>query len=126
MVLPKEIEDDINLYCKANNITDIDSYIIRIVKSAQTIEKYGATIETRVKEKIVEVEKIIEVEKIVERVIEVPVTIVDSELSQKLSEYVVKTEQLQNDLIVANNIVESLKRELIEEKKRNKKDLYGE
>ena len=41
MELPKDIKDQIWQYCMANDITDINKFIIDLVKSGFTIEKYG-------------------------------------------------------------------------------------
>jgi hypothetical protein len=51
MEIPKELVNDIISYCNANNITDIDGYLKRIINVAQTIEKYGATPITKIIEK---------------------------------------------------------------------------
>jgi hypothetical protein len=83
--IPKELKDDILNYCKINDISNVDDFIIKMIKQGHTIERYGAAPNT--KEKIVE--KIIEVEKIVEKVIEVPV--------EKIIEKIIEKEVLVSD-----------------------------
>jgi hypothetical protein len=83
MELPKNLKNDIWDFCRANDITDIDTFIVGLVKTAFTIEKYGYSPESGelakpieievvkevikevIKEVPVEVEKIVEVEKLV-------------------------------------------------------------
>ena len=75
MEVNKEFKDEIWDYCRLNNITNIDEFMVKCLKQGFTAEKYGAT--PTVREKIVEkeIEKIVEVEveKIVEKIIEVQV-----------------------------------------------------
>jgi hypothetical protein len=120
MEIPKKIKDEIWDYCRANSITNIDDFTVKLLKQGFTIEKFGATptVGEVIKEKIVE--KIIEVEKIVE----VPVTIVDTELSNELKKYIELHKLCKEELdrIVAENIM--ISKEL--EKTKKKKDIYGE
>ena len=120
MKIPKKLKDEIWEYCRLNDITDIDAFILKSVQQGFNIEKYGATpfkiggkesevIEKEVvkvitatteveiiKEVPVEIEVIKEVEKIVE------VTVTDNELIDKLNEekdgLLEKTKQLEEDL----------------------------
>ena len=78
MELPQGLKDELWSYCRVNEITNIDEFKIKLLKSGFTIEKYGsapAGFNIKPKEVIkeVEVEKIIEVEKIVEVIKEVEV-----------------------------------------------------
>lgn len=41
--LPKELLNEIEQYCKINNHSDIDSFILKMVRQGFTIEKFGAT-----------------------------------------------------------------------------------
>ena len=43
MEIPKELNDEIWEYCRINNITDINGFIIKLVKQGFTIQKYGGT-----------------------------------------------------------------------------------
>lgn len=43
MEIPKQLKDDIWDYCRANNITNIDEFIVKLIKQGFTIEKFGAT-----------------------------------------------------------------------------------
>lgn len=134
MEINKELKDEIWDYCRVNNISNIDEFTLKLIRQGFTIEKFGAT--PAPKEKVVEkiVEKIIEVEKIVEKVVEVPVEkIVEKEIIITNDEEVI---QLRNRLIeLANSEAELIKLKtafndlqklLEEEKKKNKKDIYGE
>ncbi len=42
MDLPQNIKDEIWEYCRLNNITNIDDFILKMVKQGFTVEKYGA------------------------------------------------------------------------------------
>lgn len=123
MELPKELKDEIWDYCRANNITAVDDFTLKLIKQGFTVEKYGATPITKTVEKIVE--KIVEVpvEKIVEKLVEVPVQMIDTEMSQQLKDRVLENEKLKSELLLALNDSESLRKELEE---KNKKDIYGE
>jgi hypothetical protein len=120
MEIPKKLKDEIWEYCRLNDITDIDAFILKSTQQGFNIEKYGTTpfkiggkepevIEKEVvkvitatteveiiKEVPVEIEVIKEVEKIVE------VTVTDNELIDKLNEekdgLLEKTKQLEEDL----------------------------
>ena len=41
MEIPSKIQDEIKLYCEANNITDINNFILKILRTGFNIEKYG-------------------------------------------------------------------------------------
>ncbi len=109
MEIPKTTNDEIWDYCRANNISNIDAFMLKLLKQGFTSEKFGATpIKNTVKEKIVEVI----VEKIVEKIIEVPVNVENGELNDKYTA-----------LLLEN---EALKVELEGLKKIKKRDIYGE
>lgn len=102
MEIPNDLKNDIWAYCRANDITNIDEFKLRLLKQGFTVEKYGTP-------------KVGVVEKIIEKIVEVP---------QKDSEMLVEFERLKEEnarLIEINN---KLAKELKEEK--NKTDLYGE
>lgn len=40
-MIPQELRNDIEGYCKANSITDVDGFIIKLITRAFTQEKYG-------------------------------------------------------------------------------------
>jgi len=111
MELPKDIQNELWDWCRTNNITNVDQFILNMVKQGFNIEKYGNspivpnTIE---KEVIKEIEKIVEVpvEKIVERVVEVPV--------EKIVEKIISDDkQVQELLIKISSLEEQLKQEKI-------------
>lgn len=108
MEIPKILKDEIWDFCRVNNIPNIDEFVIKLVKQGFTIEKYGATPETRVKEKIVE--KIVEVpvEKIVEKIV------TNDEETKKLA--------IENDRLTQENSLLLLKIKKLE----SKRDIYGE
>jgi phage antirepressor YoqD-like protein len=148
MDLPKNISDEIWDYCRLNNITDINGFIVNMVKQGFTIEKFGATPAERVVEKIVEkiVEKPIEVIKEVEKIVETKVYLKDDEATTELSIMVDNlgkelkssetkyNEQLAKEKILNTKIVnlevkiEELNSELSKEKtkKSTGNDIYGE
>lgn len=128
MEIPKELNNEIWDYCRANNIPNIDDFIVKLVKQGFTVEKFGATPQTR--EKIVEkvVEKIVEVpvEKVIEKIIEVPIQMVDNEMSESLKNSILKVSELTGQLNDANSEIENLKKNLEIEKSKKKFDIYGE
>ena len=143
MEITKELNSEIWDYCRLNNITNIDEFMVKCLKQGFTSEKYGAT--PTVREKIVEkeVEKIIEVpvEKIVEKIIEVPIEkevfITDDKQMKKLTKEIDRLNGVieknketieKQTLDFANLEIEKdkLKHDLEIEKKKKKTDLYGE
>jgi len=127
MELPKELHTEITQYCTLNNISLVDDFIIKLIKQGFTVEKFGATPQAREKivEKIVNVPVEVIVEKIVERTVEVPVTMIDTEMSDALKEQIAFVGKLRSELLDSMNQTELLKKQL-EEKNKNKKDIYGE
>lgn len=106
MELPQDIKDEIWNYCRLNSITNMDQFIISMLKQGFNVEKYGTSpIVPQVIEKEIEkiVEKVVEVpvEKIVERVVEVPVEkIVEKVITDdsQVQELLVKLEALEKEL----------------------------
>lgn len=43
MEIPTKLKREIDEYCKANSIDDIDQFIIKVLKRGFTMEKYGMT-----------------------------------------------------------------------------------
>lgn len=41
MEIPKKIQDEIQYYCKINNIEDIDKFLVKIIRDGFNIAKYG-------------------------------------------------------------------------------------
>jgi len=130
MEIPKDLKNDIWDYCRANDISNIDEFTIKLIKQGFTTEKFGSTplptVKEKIVEKIVEVEKIIEVDKIVEVIKEVPINIVDTKLDSKMKEYIEEIESFKKLLFEATNLNSVMKQELEIEKNKNKKDMYGE
>lgn len=126
MEIPNDLKDEIWDYCRANNITNIDEFTLKLLKQGFTSEKFGSTPMIKTIEK--EVEKIVEVEveKIVEKIVEVPVNMVDTELSDKYTELIKSYESLQSEVekLKVENV--RITKELGVEIQKNKKDIYGE
>lgn len=122
ITLPKQLENDIWDHCRLNSITNVEEFTLNLIKQGITISRYGAT--PMVKEKVVE--KIVEVpvETIVEKIIQMP-ALPDDKLNQELLDCTNTRDKLSAENIGLTNINNTLKKELEEEKKRNK-DIYGE
>lgn len=101
MEIPKNLKDEIWDYCRVNDISNIDSFVLKLLKQGFTSEKYGSTpISNTV------------VEKIVEKIVEVPINTTDETLNKKYL------------MVLEEN--ERLKKQIEELKKTSKKDIYGE
>jgi len=114
MEIPKNINDDIWNYCRLNNITDINGFMLKMLMQGFNIEKYGSTPTKITPPEIIEKEVIkyvekevikeVPVEKIVEREIirEVPVekiiTLTDEEHSKKLKEEISRLQHVAGNL----------------------------
>jgi len=132
MEIPKKLKDEIWEYCRLNDITDIDAFILKSTQQGFNIEKYGTTpfkiggepevIEKEVvkvitatteveiiKEVPIEIEVIKEVEKIVE------VTVTDNELINKIES---EKKDLENKIKDLNQKIKLLKNDLKEENKK--------
>lgn len=105
MELPKDIHNEIWDYCRLNNITNVDQFILNMVKQGFNVEKYGTSpilpqvIEKEVVKEI-EVEKVIEVpvEKVVEKIVEVPIEkIVEKTIEVPIEKIVEKEVYITND-----------------------------
>lgn len=109
MTIPKQLNDEIWDYCRANNITSIDDFMLKCLRQGFTVEKYGAA--PSAPEKIIE--KVVEVP--VEKVVEKEVYITNNEEVTKLTERI-------------NQITEELAQTklALEEEKKKKRDIYGE
>lgn len=123
MELPKDIHNEIWDYCRLNNITNVNQFILNMVKQGFNVEKYGTSpivpqvIEKEV-EKIVEVEKVVEVpvEKIVEKIVEVPVEkIVEKTIEVPIEKIIEKEIYITN-----NEEVEGLTKDVVKLKDDNK------
>jgi len=77
MEIPKKLKDEIWEYCRLNDISNIEDFIIKMVRQGYTVEKFGATPlgtgEVKEVEKVVEVIKEVPVEKTIEVIKEIPV-----------------------------------------------------
>lgn len=132
MKIPKKLKDEVWEYCRLNDITDIDAFILKSVQQGFNIEKYGTTpfkiggepevIEKEVvkvitatteveiiKEIPIEIEVIKEVEKIVE------VTVTDNELIDKLG---IEKEHLNTKINELSKKIEGLEKTLEDEKQK--------
>jgi len=107
MELGKKLKDEVWDYCRVNDITNINEFMIKIFKSGFTSEKYGSqpgSGKVQIKEKVVE--KIVEKEVFVTNDVEV----------KKLTD---KIKSLDAELI-------KVKEELKIEKDNNRLDIYGD
>jgi hypothetical protein len=119
MKIPKKLKDEIWEYCRLNDITDIDAFILKstfkIGGEPEVIEKevvkvVTATTEVEIiKEVPIEIEVIKEVEKIVE------VTVTDNELIDKIG---LEKKGLENKIKDLNQKIKLLKNDLKEENKK--------
>ena len=119
MEIPKKLKNEIWEYCRMNDISNIDEFIIKMVRQGYTVEKFGAT--PLGAGEITEVEKIVEkivevpVEKIVEKTKEVPVEkivekeiyITDDEQVNELSQKILRVEKENEDLKEKVSVLES-------------------
>jgi len=104
--IPYNIKEELEKYCKLNNIEDIDNLIHQCFITGFNIEKYGPTPmgQKKVVEKVVEVEKIIE--KIVEK--EIPVTD-----DSKVQEFLDEINKLKNEYKNLENITQDKNNQLL-------------
>lgn len=137
MEIPKKIKDEIWDYCRVNDISNIDEFIVKMITQGFTVERYGAAPTAKIKEVEKIVEKIVEVpvEKIVEKIVEVPVEkevyITDNNQVKELAEQITKLEtdrdyyksEMDRFQLEWNNTLQKLE---IEQAKNKKKDIYGE
>jgi hypothetical protein len=151
MEIPKNLKDEIWEYCRLNDISNIDEFIIKMIRQGYTIEKFGSTPlggnEVKEIEKIVEVIKEVPVEKIIEKEIFITDDIQITELTNKLTqleeekrifstktteigtirqEFSTKMIEMENifhdKLSLKDNELEKLKSELESEKKKIKNE----
>lgn len=131
MEVNKTLNDEIWNYCRTNNITNIDEFMLKCLQQGFTVEKFGAT--PSVNEKIIQVE----VEKIIEVPVEKEVYITDDKEMQKFTDEIKKLNKVVqitaenkdkalNELAQKEIELKKIKLELELEKKKNKTDLYGE
>ena len=79
MDIPKKLQDEIWQYCMANNITNVDEFMHKMITNGFNTEKYGnAPFSHNIEPEVIEKEVIKEVEKIVEKEVikEVPVEVI--------------------------------------------------
>ena len=151
MEIPKKLKDEIWEYCRLNDISNIDEFIIKMIRQGYTIEKFGSTPlggnEVKEIEKIVEVIREVPVEKIIEKEVFITDDIQITELTNKLTqleeekkifstktteigtireEFSTKTVEMENifhyKLSLKDNEIEKLKSELETEKKKIKNE----
>jgi hypothetical protein len=97
MEMPKDLKDEIKKYCRLNDITDLNAFMVKMLRQGYNSEKYGPTpfLPNQKQPEIIEKEVIREVEVIkeIEKIVEIPV--------EKIVE-VVKEVYVSNDEIVKN------------------------
>lgn len=101
ITIPEELNNEIQEYCKYNDINNINDFIIKLIRQGFTSEKYGSIPfkNSEIKEIIKEVEVIKEV-------------------------YVTKDDELNNKITSLENKNKELN--MLIDKLNNKKDIYGE
>lgn len=131
MEIPKDLKDQIWEYCRLNDITDLNAFMLKSLKQGFNVEKYGPTPftvgqkEPEVIEKEVIKEVPVEVIKEVEKIVEVPVevikevekivevTVTDNELIDKLQEELLSLNtKLTTTLEEKNEEIELLNRKI--------------
>lgn len=126
--IPKELYNEIEMFCELNKIENVDNLILGCIKGGFAIEKFGRTPIKGAKE-IIEKEKevIKEVEKevIKEIIKEVPVEV---EVEKIIEKVVTKTEYVTDDKEVKNLLgeIEQLKNKLELKPKEIKKEVIIE
>jgi hypothetical protein len=118
--VPQELKDEIWDFCRVNNITNLDSFTVNLIKQGFAIEKYGnSPIPAQIVEKeiIKEIEVIKEVEvpveKIVEKIVEIPVEkiveVIKEVSVEKIVEKIITDDSQVKELAVK---IESLEKEV--------------
>jgi hypothetical protein len=131
MEIPKDIQNEMWDYWRVNNITNVDQFVLNMLKQGFAVEKYGTSpiipqiIEKEVI-KTVEVEKIVEVpvEKIVEKIVEVPVDkiveVIKEVTVEKIVEKIITDDSQVKELALK---IDTLEKELQTTKEKNLKDI---
>lgn len=114
MEIPKDLKNEIFDYCRLNDITNIDNFMLKLMKQGFTVEKFGATPSTKIQEKIVE--------KIVEVPVEKIVYLTDNSEISTLTEKINSLENTLAEQMDKNNQLS----EKIKSLEQNKKNIYGE
>jgi hypothetical protein len=88
MELPKDLKDEICEYCRLNDITDLNAFMVKMLRQGYNSEKYGPTpFQSNQKQpEIIEKEVIKEVEVIkeIEKIIEVPVEVIKEVIVERI------------------------------------------
>ena len=134
MEISKEFKAEIWDYCRLNDITNVNDFMVKLLKQGFTIEKYGATpnvVEKKIEvpvEKIVE--KIVEIEKIVEVPIEKEIYLTDDSKVKELTEKLKKIESERDSYKKESEHFQKEWNDTLQklevEQKKNKRDFYGE
>ena len=151
MEIPKNLKDEIWEYCRLNDISNIDEFIVKMIRQGYTSEKFGATPvgygSVKEVEKVVEVIKEVPVEKIVTKIEYVSDKSGETELIEKLNileeenkkfstklseseeeiqKFSTKVTEMENifqkETSLRDKEIEKLKKELEEEKKKIKNE----
>jgi chromosome segregation ATPase len=134
MEIPKQLKDEIWEYCRLNDITDLNAFMLKCLQSGYNIEKYGPTpFNMKTKEpqviekeviKEVEIIKEIPVEKIVEKEVIKEIEIIKEVPVEKLVEVEVIKEVekiIEKEVFVTDDeVVNKLQQELDDYKATNK------
>lgn len=107
---------DIIKYCEKNNISDIDNFTAKCLKSGFYIEKYGmlgneSNLHTNIVEVIKEVEKIVEVpvDRVVEKIVEVPIDrVVEKIVEVPVDRYVEKIVEVIKEVPIYKEVIKEV------------------
>jgi hypothetical protein len=107
--IPQELKDEIWDFCRMNDITNVDTFTINLIKQGLTIEKYGSSpIPPKIIEKeiIKEIEVIKEVEVPIEKIVQVPVEKIIEKIIEKTVE--VPVEKIVEKIITDDSQVQEM------------------
>lgn len=122
MEIPKKLKDEIWEYCKINEILNFNEFVLKLLTQGFTIEKFGATPNNKIVEKIIEVP----VDKIVEKEVYVTDDVEIKKLTDEINE-LRKTVELNKIELENKNIeIQSLIANKQQANNSTKKDIYGE
>ena len=109
MEIPKELKDEIGNYCKVNEITNLEEFVIKLLRQGFTAEKYGAT--PSIFNKLGQKTPVEEIK---------PISL---EVPESIKKHVASVKKVKDEIeaeVKINN------KEISERDQKNKKDLYGE
>lgn len=120
MEIPKKLKDEIWEYCRLNNITDVEGFIVRMTQQGYSVEKFGTTPFEIPEAEVVEKEVIKEVEVIkeipVEVIKEVEKEVIKEVVKEVPVEKIVEKEVVKEVYVTDDEVTNNLQKELDETK----------